>query len=96
MDSVVLNNEEEGTVTIFAVNKNLEEDADLSCDLRQFADYQLQWQKQLQDEDLKAVNTENDPTRIQPEMVEGASFENGMLKAVLKSKSWNVIRLAKA
>lgn len=95
VDAVVVNNEEEGTVTIFAVNKNLEEDMELSADLRQFKDYHLEYQKVLHDEDLEAVNTEADPARIAPVFTDKASFTDGKLETVLSHKSWNVIRLKK-
>ena len=36
LDSVCVWNEEKDTLTIFAVNKSLEEDLEVSCDLRQF------------------------------------------------------------
>ena len=41
LDSVCVWNEEKDTLTIFAVNKSLEEDLEISCDLRQFEGYQV-------------------------------------------------------
>ncbi len=94
LDCVIVNNEEKGELIVFAVNKDLTEDMEVTCDLRQFADYTVKEHLVLHDEDLKAVNTEENPNRIRPEANGNARLEEGRLTAVLKHKSWNVIRLA--
>ena len=94
LDCVIVNNEEKGELVVFAVNKDLTEDMEVTCDLRQFADYTVKEHLVLHDEDLKAVNTEENPDRIRPEANGNARLEEGRLTAVLKHKSWNVIRLA--
>ena len=93
LDCVIVNNEEKGELVVFAVNKDLTEDMEVTCDLRQFADYTVKEHLVLHDEDLKAVNTEGNPDRIRPEANGNARLEEGRLTAVLKHKSWNVIRL---
>ena len=93
LDCVIVNNEEKGELIVFAVNKDLTEDMEVTCDLRQFADYTVKEHLVLHDEDLKAVNTEENPDRIRPEANGNARLEEGRLTAVLKHKSWNVIRL---
>ena len=93
LDCVIVNNEEKGELVVFAVNKDLTEDMEVTCDLRQFADYTVKEHLVLHDEDLKAVNTEENPDRIRPEANGNARLEEGRLTAVLKHKSWNVIRL---
>ena len=93
LDCVIVNNEEKGELVVFAVNKDLTEDMEMTCDLRQFADYTIKEHLVLHDEDLKAVNTEENPDRIRPEANGNSRLEDGRLTAVLKHKSWNVIRL---
>lgn len=93
LDCVIVNNEEKGELVVFAVNKDLTEDMEVTCDLRQFADYTIKEHLVLHDEDLKAVNTEENPDRISPEANGNSRLEDGRLNAVLKHKSWNVIRL---
>ena len=93
LDCVIVNNEEKGELVVFAVNKDLTEDMEVTCDLRQFADYTIKEHLVLHDEDLKAVNTEENPDRIRPEANGNSRLEDGRLNAVLKHKSWNVIRL---
>ena len=90
---MIVNNEEKGELVVFAVNKDLTEDMEMTCDLRQFADYTIKEHLVLHDEDLKAVNTEENPDRIRPEANGNSRLEDGRLTAVLKHKSWNVIRL---
>ena len=80
---------------LFAVCKDLEEDIQLTMDLRQFAGYRLIEHTVLHDEDLHAINTEADPDRIYPTADGNACVENGMLTATLKHKSWNMIRLGR-
>lgn len=95
LDCVIVDNEEAEELVIFAVNKDLEEDMEVTCDLRQYADYKVKEHIVLHDEDLKAINTEEDPFRIRPEANGTSAMDGGQFAAVLKHKSWNVIRLGK-
>ena len=95
VDSVCIYNDEADELVLFAVNKNLEEDMELTMDLRQFADYHIVEHVVLHDEDLFATNTEEHPNRITPSANGESEVENGTLTATLKHKSWNMIRLSK-
>ncbi|MBP3197509.1 MAG: alpha-N-arabinofuranosidase, partial [Butyrivibrio sp.] len=96
VDCVVVSDEENETVTLFAVNKNLEEDFELTCDLRQFADYKVVEHSVLTHKDLKAENTEANPDNVKPvDASKNSKVENGILESTLPARSWNVIRLAK-
>lgn len=95
LDCVIVENKEKEELTLFAVNKDLEEDMEITCDLRQFADYRIKEHIVLHDEDLYAVNTEEQPDRIKPEANGASALDGGKLTAVLKHKSWNVIRMGK-
>ena len=66
LDSVCIWNEENEELTIFAVNKSLEEDLEVSCDLRQFRDYKVVEHIILTNDDMKAVNTESRPDCVVP------------------------------
>ena len=59
-------NEADEELTIFAVNKDLEEDLEVSCDMRQFADYKVVEHIILTNDDMKAVNTEDAPQCVVP------------------------------
>jgi hypothetical protein len=52
---------EDGSVTIFAVNRNLEEGVALDCDLRSFGEFKKVTHTVLHHDDMKAVNTEENP-----------------------------------
>ncbi len=95
IDAVVVENEEEETLTVFAVNKSLDEDMEIVCDMRQFADYAVTRHIVLTHDNLKAVNTEENPYEVIPR--EGGISKNdcGSFSAVLEAHSWNVIRLEK-
>jgi alpha-N-arabinofuranosidase len=95
VDSVCIFNEEENELVVFAVNKDLEEDMTVTTELRQFADYHIEEHVVLHDEDLFAVNSEENPNRIVPMASQDSAVENGILTATLKHKSWNMIRLRK-
>lgn len=95
LDCVVVDNAEDGELVVFAVNKDLQEDTEISIDLRQYAGYGIKEHVTLHHEDLKAENTEENPGEVVPKADGVSKVEEGRLTAVLKSKSWNVIRLGK-
>ncbi len=64
LDSVCIWDEENDALTIFAVNKSLDEDMEVSCDLRQFEGCRLAEHIVLTNDDMKAVNTEADPNHV--------------------------------
>lgn len=94
--TTVVYNEEEDRVVIFAVNRDIDEDCMMECDLRQFADYKLEKHIVVNHEDLKAVNTEENPNNV-TEVVknDNSGFEGGRLNSLLEKHSWNVIVLKK-
>jgi alpha-N-arabinofuranosidase len=95
IDCVTVYNDDAEELIIFAVNKDLKEDIILSMDLRQFADFRVIEHVTMQDEDLYAVNTEENPNRIIPANCTESGVQNNCLTALLKHKSWNMIRLGR-
>ena len=49
----------------------------------------------LHHDDVKAVNTEENPDNVAPHAGKGGQLDGGHLNVVLPSLSWNVIRLGK-
>lgn len=95
VESVAVFNEEADEVTIFAVNRNLEEDVELQSDVRSFEGYRILEHIVLEHEDLKAVNGLG-MERVAPVNADDRSkLDGGMITSVLKKASWNVIRLGK-
>ena len=88
--AAVLN--DDGNVTIFAVNRDLEQPAELTCDLRSFGEFKDVSHSVLHHDDMKAVNTEADPDQVKP-VDAPIDLKDG--KVVLPAASWNIIRLKK-
>ena len=86
---------DDGSVTIFAVNRDLKEDIALEADLRAFGDLKVLEHIVLHHDDVKAVNTEENSDNVAPQAGQGGRMDNGHLEVVLPSLSWNVIRLGK-
>ena len=92
LDAVVVENDE-NTLTVFAVNKSLDEDMEIVCNMRQFDKYNVTRHIVLTHEDMKAVNTEEKPYEVVPTEGGVSKNDNGEFSAVLGAHSWNVIRL---
>ena len=87
-------NEEAEEVTVFAVNRNLEEDLPLTMDLRSFEGYELIGKTELVSDDLQTVNSAAGE-KVHPRQADDAKAEGGQLETVLRKASWNVIRLGR-
>jgi alpha-N-arabinofuranosidase len=94
LESSAVYNEEKEELTIFAVNRHLEEALPLECDVRSFAGYIIVEHIVLENDDLKAVNTA-DAENVKPHSNGTSELSDGMIQALLSKASWNVIRLAK-
>ena len=81
-------------MTVFAVNRNLEEDLPLTMDLRSFEGYELIGKTELVSDDLQTVNSAAGE-KVQPRQADDAKAEGGQLETVLRKASWNVIRLGR-
>ena len=87
---------DDGGLTIFAVNRSMDEDISLACDLRAFGEMKPVEHIVLHHDDVKAVNTEDDPDRVRPAQGRNGRMDSGRMTVKLPALSWNVIRLAPA
>lgn len=85
--------DEEGNVTIFAVNRCMDEAVAFSCDLRDFGDLTVEEHIELHHDDVLAVNTEERPNEVAPVAGGKGTLCGGRLELPLRALSWNVIRL---
>ena len=85
--------DDDGNVTIFAVNRDLMEDVELTCDLRSFGSFRQINHSVLHHDDVKATNTEDHPDTVLPHEIPAKLDGNPL---VLPAASWNVIRLTRA
>lgn len=90
--------DEKGELTLFAVNRNLEDSAEIACNLRGFEDYAVAEHIVLSNDNLKAVNTVEKPDAVLPASRRD-SIKNtgtGEFSVSLGKASWNVIRFVKS
>ena len=83
---------DDGSVTVFCVNRDLTEDFLLDIDLRAFGDLQLKEHIMLHHSDVKAVNTEENPDNVAPTAGPGGTIDNGKAQIRVPALSWNVLR----
>ncbi len=93
LEAIAVYNEELSQVTVFAVNRHLTEELDLQVDLRSFGGVKVLEHLVLEHEDLKAVNTLEQPQQVQPHNQGNARTDGSRVEARLGKASWNVIRL---
>lgn len=88
--------DEAGNVTVFCVNRDMADDFALSVDLRAFGALRVKEHILLKHSDVKAVNTEENPTNVVPTAGPGGRVDGGRAEITLPTLSWNVIRFEKA
>ena len=82
---------EDGSLTLFCVNRAMTEACAMELDLRAFGDLRMVSHTVLHHDDVKAVNTEDTPDRVVPFEV---PVENDG-SVTLPALSWNVLRFEK-
>lgn len=92
IESIAVYNEEKEELTIFAVNRNIEEKIQFSVDARGLEGYQLIEHIVLENDDFKLCNSAGNE-QVQPKTSSKYSLEDGILTIDLNKASWNVIRL---
>ena len=87
---------DDGSVSVFCVNRDMTEDFALDIDLRSFGGMRLAEHITLHHDDVKAVNTETDPDNVKPVPGPGGTVDGGHAQIRVPALSWNVIRFEKA
>jgi alpha-N-arabinofuranosidase len=93
LEAVATWDEANASITLFAVNRDLEAALPLEGDLRAFPGYRVVEHTTLTHHDLKATNTADHPDNVVPRANGDAQVSDGRLTAILPPASWNVIRL---
>jgi len=88
-----VHDERAGALTLFALNRSLSEEMPLRVTATGFSKPVVEEAVQLQDVDLKAVNTKQQPGRVRPCMLDRVRTEGDDVCALLQPASWNVIRI---
>ncbi|MBQ1311522.1 MAG: alpha-N-arabinofuranosidase [Blautia sp.] len=94
LSSVAVWNQEKEELTVFAVNRNIEEDLELSIDLRSLEGYHLAVHVVLENEDMKAVNSAAEE-KVSPKTADRTKMDGQVSTSLLKKATWNMIRFAK-
>jgi alpha-N-arabinofuranosidase len=95
LESIAVHNETSGCLTVFAVNRNLNEILNMDVRLFDFEGYHFVEQITLANNDLYAANDANHEI-VKPRLEEAGGEMNGNILTVrLPPASWNVIRLEK-
>lgn len=94
LETVAVHNEEKDEVTIFAVNRNLNEDMELEADLFGFENYKLAEHITMHNKDLKAVNSAKGEV-VSPVLQDGGKLDGTKFQTRLPAASWNVLRFVK-
>jgi alpha-N-arabinofuranosidase len=92
IEAIGILNEEKKELTVFAVNRSLEDSIELEIDLRDFSGAVLVEHIIMENEDLKAVNTAADPDIVVPHNNGVTKITGEKAAATLNRHSWNVIR----
>ena len=94
IDAVAVYNEEKEEVTVFAVNRHPEEDIPFEASLGNFEGYRVQEYLAMESRDMKAVNSLSGE-QVAPYRKTDYRMEGNVFSTVMRSCSWNVIRLGK-
>lgn len=89
LESVAIFNEEKKELTLFAVNRDLQEDMLVTLTLKGFENYRPLEHIVLESPDLRAVNTVQAPSTVAP-FVRTDSIQGTQIN--LRPASWNVVR----
>ncbi len=97
IESAFVENEETGDLTMFAVNRSLEDNMMIDLSLNGFEDYQLKEHVSLTSEDMKAVNTPRSPHAVAPSYQNNSvvASDGGHFEIALKKSSWNMVRFCR-
>jgi alpha-N-arabinofuranosidase len=92
LSACVVDDEETGTTTVFALNRHLTEEMQLQVDLRGLGrDRRVKEALTLHHLNLKAVNTKDAPHTVVPVVNHDVKVEGDRLSAKLRPGSWNVL-----
>ena len=95
VESVAVVNDENGELTVFAVNRSMAEDAQLDISLSGLEGYTFCEHIVLENDDLKAENTFANPNNVVPHSGGSTAMHEDGFVSTLPHQSWNVIRFRK-
>jgi len=94
LDAAVVLSEDGEEMTIFAVNRSVDDSMLMECELHSFPNFILKEALTMANDDKNAVNDKSNPNRVVPSKFEQVEYKDNKLTAKLPKMSWNVIRLS--
>jgi len=85
--------QEDGSLTLFALNRDVDQEMTALVDLRGFGRLTLAEATVLTDSDLKAANTKAAPMRVKPGRLGGVAVGSKTVRMELPPASWSVVNL---
>jgi alpha-N-arabinofuranosidase len=95
LEAIAVDNED-GYLTVFAVNRHLEEELHLAMELRGYGELRLDSHTVLAHADCKAANTMENADNVVPRNDGKTTVGQDGIDSVLPPLSWNVIRFKKS
>ena len=95
LDTLAVENEENNELTVFAVNKDVNNDILASFSLHEYEDYEPIEFIVLHNGDGKAFNSVKKPDMVVPLSKSPPKMDNGILEVQFSKLSWNVLRIKK-
>lgn len=88
----VVHDDSTGQTAIFALNRHLSDEQEISIELRGLGDRQyLVEAQELHHADMKAINTKEAPDNVSPNKLAAVQIDGHRITARLKPGSWNLI-----
>ncbi len=87
--------EDEGSLTLFALNRHLSEEMPVAISASGFSGLSVERATSLHNDALDAVNTKDDRDRVKPTQLDGVKVSGEAITMTLPPASWNVIRLSR-
>ena len=92
LDAVAVHDEDVGTLTVFAVNRDQREPMAVDLDLRGLPGLAPGEHTTLAGDDADAVNDADAPDRVTPRQLDEVKLDGGRARVVLPALSWNMVR----
>jgi len=83
---------DDGSLNIFVMNRGADSDIELSCDLRAIGSIGFKEHIILHHDDVKAINSEDEPNKVVPVVRHEYEAENGKFTVQIPALSWNVLK----
>jgi alpha-N-arabinofuranosidase len=93
IDAVATVDDATGRISVFFVNRSVDDGASIEIDLREFGELGILESIVLQDDDPYAKNTLEEQERVVPRPIEAAKIDGGVLRLSVPPVAWGAVHL---